>query len=1072
MNERDPLQPDAGRGGMLPRFAVRRPVTTAMIFVAIVTMGAVGFTRLAVDLLPSVDMPRLTIVTGYDGVGAEEIETLITRPIEEALATIQNVERIEGVSMEGTSRVVLQFSWDTDLDSALGDVRANLERVRHRLPDDASQPIAYKFDLGAMPVMFLSLSSEGMDPRQLRMLADDRLKVALERVEGVARVDVRGGLQRQIHVDLISERLAAYGVSPQTVVSALRRENQDVPGGSVHDGDRELILKTSGELRSLEQLSSVIVTYRPEGPVRLSDLASVRDAAEERRNVVWIDQAEGIRLSVSKLDGANTVDVARRLRSEVERLDKSMDDVSLRILVDTAEFIEASVTSVQQAAAVGGVLAVIILLLFLRDIRATLIIAAAIPISVIGTFALMDIAGVTLNVISFGGLALGIGMLVDSAIVILENIVRHRDDLARRVDEDSRDEPWGSSAGGAERSLDPREAAVEGSREVASAVTASTFTTLTVFVPVVFLGGFVAIFFGQLAMVVVFSLACALLVALTLVPMLASRLPPRKPGSTLGSGPIMLRIERLYRRFIAWLLRRKWVALLVALFMLGGAFGMVAFGLVATELAPDTDEGDVRVNVELPPGTRLEVTEVVMRGIEARVRAAVPEAEAIFTTIGPRGGWAAGSNVASLRVRMVDQSERSRSSAQVAAELRPLLAGYPDARVRVRPGGGLWIFRVLRGGGDRLQVDITGYDLETGADLARQVADIMRGLEEVADARVSREYGASELGMNVDWERAAAMGLSPSAVGDAVRSYVLGSVATHLREGGDEYRVIVRLAEDDRRHIEQVMDLPLFPPGGGQVPIRSVASVTEQPGTVAIQRRAQERIIYVTGTLADPDTDLGSVAREVERRIRSEVVVPEGFHLSMGGERREQDETFGGLMLGLILAMALVYMVMAAQFESLVQPFIIMFAVPLASLGVVLSLVITGTSFNMYSFLGAIVLVGIVVNNAIVLVDYTNMLRREKGYGVVDAVLEGTRRRLRPIIMTTATTSLALVPVAMGIGEGGDLNAPLARVVVGGLLSASLVTLVVIPAAYAFIEERRERRALRRAARGQARSQA
>ncbi|MFW5878271.1 MAG: efflux RND transporter permease subunit, partial [Myxococcota bacterium] len=783
---------------------------------------------------------------------------------------------------------------------------------------------------------------------------------------------------------------------------------------------------------------------REEGPVRLSDVARVSDAAEEQRNIVLIEGAPGIRLTVRKLDGANTVDVSKRLREEVRRLDEDMPDVSLSILTDTAEFIEDSISSVKSAALVGGLLAVLVLLLFLGEIRATLVIATAIPISVIGTFALMDFAGITLNIVSFGGLALGIGMLVDSAIVILENIFRHR---AQNPD------------------LDPTESAIEGSREVSSAVTASTLTTLTVFVPVIFLGGFVGVFFGQLALVVVFSLACALLVALTLVPMLAGRLPRGKSASK-GSGPILRRLVSAYCVFVAWLMRRKWVAIMVALVMVGGAYGMVAAGLVSTELMPETDEGTVSISVEMPPGTRLEVTKDVIDQVEARVRQAVPELDVLFTAIGPRGPWSsAGGNYGSLNLRLVDLEERSRSSAEIAAALRPLLMSIPDAKIRVRPGGGLWIFRMLRGGGDRLQVDIRGYDLETGADLAQQVVDIMRSVEGVADAQSSRELGGAELAVHVDWERASSLGVSPAAVGQAIQRYVLGTTATYLREGGDEYRVVVRLAEQDRRYIEQMLDLPLFIPGGGQVPIRSVARVEEQAGALSIQREGQERVINVTGTLDGEHVDLGAVSSEVERRINSEIIEPPGFHLEMGGESREQERTFGGLLIGFVLALALVYMVMAAQFESLVQPFIIMFAVPLASIGVTTALVVTGTSFNMYSFLGVIVLVGIVVNNAIVLVDYMNLLRREKRYEVVAAVVEGTRRRLRPIIMTTATTCLALVPVALGMGEGGDLNAPLARVVVGGLLSSAVVSLVVVPAIYGFIEERRARREQRKAAR-------
>lgn len=1024
----------------LPERAVSRPVLTTMVFVAVVALGAVSLSRLPIDLLPKLDFPSISIFTTYEGVGPEEIETLITRPIEEAVSTVQGVDRVESFSAEGRSRVSLRFTWGTELDTALNDVRAAVEQTRDELPEDAETPIIFKFDLASFPIMFLLLSGD-MDPWRLRQLAEDTISYRLERVEGVAAVEVRGGQRREIHVDLDGDRLSALGITAAEVADALRRDNVNLPAGDVLDRGDEVIVRTLGEFESLGQMERVVVAVRDGRPVRVRDLGRVIDAVEEPTNVVYVDGQPGIRLAVSRLPDANTVAVADRVRAEVERINEEIPGVRIRASFDTSTYIRRSIASVEQGVATGALLAVVVLFVFLRSFRTTAIVGVAIPIAIIATFALMDLGGFTLNMISFGGLALGVGMLVDNSIVILENIQRHR-----------------------EAGAPPMRAAVDGSSEVSTAIVASTMTTLCIFVPVVFMEGFAGIFFSQMAYVVSFALLCSLAVALTLVPVLASRMGGVAAGAeeSAFSRALRLPFERLegaYAALLAAALRRRWVVYVAALGLLGGAAYLARF--VGVELMPAGDESEVRIEAELPVGTPLERTTEVMQQVDEIARRELPEADISMFIAGPGGFWSsAGGNAASARIGLVPISERRRSSEEAATALRPKLAPIPDLRAKVRAGEGFFIFKMLRGTDDRLAVDVRGFDLETSARIAKSVEAVMDEVPGVADVDVDREEGSREAVVRIDGDRAADLGLSVGEIGDAVSTYVLGKAATYFREGGDEFKIRVQLREEDRQSAAQLERLPIIAKDGRRFTLGDVAAVERREGPVSIRRLNQERIVTVSGGLEG--RDLGSVVRDLEPRLGElRRDLPQGYTVAMGGESAEQARSFAQLALGLLLALGLVYMVMASLFESFLHPFVMLLSVPFAAIGVVVTLVATGTTFNVNSFLGAIVLVGVVVNNAIVLVDYTNLMRRRLDVPLAEAVVEAGRRRLRPILMTTLTTALGLVPVALGLSEGGELQSPLARVVVGGLVGSTLITLFFVPCLYTTLESRRERRGAR-----------
>ncbi len=1030
----------------LPDFAIRRPVTTLMISLVAVLLGAIAFVRIPVDLMPEVVYPTLSVQAIYEGVAPEEMETLVTRPLEEAFAAAPGVEEITSTSTEGQAFVRVGFAYGEDLDEAANELRSRLDRRRGNLPEDMEPPVIFKFDVSQFPIMFLTVSADDMDPKALRHFVEKSLQYRLERVPGVAQFTVRGGLRREIHVDLDLKKLRALDMDVAQVVQIIQRENLNRPVGPVREGRFEVLLRTHGEFDNLDELRGIVITTRNGVPIYLRDIATVEDSHEEIRYLVSVNGKPSIRLYVYKQSGANTVKVSEAVWKEIDQIHRDFPNIHITATRDTADFIKASISNLEQAAMLGAFLAVAVLMFFLRSFASTLIIGTAIPLAVISTFALMYFNGFTLNTISFGGLALGVGMLVDNSIVVLENIYRHREEGRSR-----------------------REAASKGSKEVAMAITASTLTTVAVFVPVLFISGMSGQQFQQLAWVVSFALLCSLVAALTIVPTLCARLLPR-PGNGVQkkglvgvldrfAGGSLARLTRGYERLLGWALNHRLSVVFGAVFLF--AIAVYLLPLIGVELQPEVDEGEIRIRVELEPGTRVEVTDSVMQRLAAIAREEVPEAKYIQVESGSsspfRGG---GQNTGDLGISLVPQSERDRSSQEIAAELRRKLSAEPGMSVQVRAGGGLFS-RLTRFGsseGDRLEVEVRGHDLDILTALAEQVRERMLATPGVTDAEISRKPGLPEMQISVDRPKASSMGLNVSDVADTLETAIGGRRASFYREEGDEYQILVRLREQDRMELAKVGQIPITTPIGRTIPAESIVKMRRQEGPVSITRADQERIIAVSGAIAG--RDLGSIVADLEGSLR-DIDRPDGYEIVFGGEWEEQQKAFRELTFAAILAIVLVYMVMASQFESLRDPFIILLSIPLAAIGVTGLLLITETTFNIQGFLGVIVLVGIVVNNAIVLVDYTNLLRREYGLPLREAVMQAGRNRLRPILMTTITTVLGLLPMSLGLGEGGELQAPLARVVIGGLTTSTLITLVFIPVVYMILEERTERAAVR-----------
>lgn len=1018
----------------LTDLAIRRPVLITVVFLIITLLGGVSFLRLPVDLMPDVSFPTLTVQTTYGGVGPEEMEELVSIPLERALSATPGIEEITSTSSEGNSRIRLSFAWGTDLDAATDEVRARLDRARGQLPNDADTPTVFKFDVSDFPIIFMGVSGD-MDPRELREFTDKQLKYRFERIAGVAQANVWGGLSREIHVNLDRSQMHALRINPNQVITALRRENVNEPVGQVVEGDFEVLMRTQGEYVTLDEIRRTMVTRRGGKPVYISDIAEVEDSHQEIRNLVRVDGRPGLRMGIWKQSGANTVDVAKEVQKEIERANQDFAHIHISSIRDSSKFIESAVANVRNAALYGSILAVFVLLLFLRNFRSTLVVAISIPISVIATFGLMYFYGFTLNTVTFGGLALGVGVLVDNAIVVLENIFRHRQE-------------------GVER----KEAARRGTKEVALAITASTLTTIVVFLPVVFMSGVTGIIFQQLAWVVSFALFSSLLVSLTLVPLLSSRfVRVREPNpKSLLYGVVhamalgLEALDKTYAQAIRWSLRHPGLIIFATLVVLLSSALLLPF--IGLELEPETDEGEVMINLELAEGTRLEVTEQFALRAEEMVKEQVPEIQNLMTEVGSQGGWrTATTHTISMRVSLTPKSERTRSSQEIARALQPSFARLPGIVTRIRATGGGYMRRMGQGGGDRLSLDIRGYDLDQSFNLAVQLKRMAESIEGVSDARISRSAGRPESHIMIDRDKASTMGLSVSDIATTIRTSVGGTRATYFREGGEEYEILVRYQEKDRLSSEDVWAIPIQTPGGLVVPLQSLVRFERREGPLAIQRKDQQRVVTVLANLSGT-RDIGSIVAEYQQKIRS-LNVPPDLAIVFSGEWEEQQEAFFFLQLSFLLAVILVYLVMSAQFESFRYPFLIMFSLPLASIGVVLALFLTDTSFNIQAFVGVIMLVGIAVNNAIVLVDYVLQLQRDHGFSLEDSLVTGGRRRLRPILMTTLTTVLGLSPMALGLGEGAELQAPMARVLIGGLLSSSLITLFLVPTLFLTMEK-------------------
>ncbi len=1015
----------------LARFTVSRPVFTTMVTLIAVIVGAVSLSRLPIDLMPEVTYPTLTISSTYENASPEEIEELITRPIEQAVAAVAGVESINSNSSEGISNVRVSFAWGIDIDVAANDLRDRLDRIIHLLPDDITRPQVRKFDLSATPVLFLGAASS-LDPLELRRLIDEQMSFRVERVPGVASLEVWGGLEREIQINILPDKVAALDLTLETIRQAVRDANITLPAGEIERGRLEVTLRTPGQFSSIAELAATVLAVRDGAPITLDQVAEIADTHRKVAQIVRINNQPGIRLAVRKQPDANTVQVARAVLAEIDRLNRDFPQVQIVPIIDFSEYIQRSIDNVSRSMLYGGALASLVLLFFLRSIRSTLVVVVAIPVSVVATFALVYFGGFTLNLMTLGGLALGVGMMVDSAIVVLENIARLRD----------------------RQGLAGPEAAVEGTGEVAAAIVAGTLTTLVIFVPMLFAEQLSGILFRQLALVVGFALLAALVVALTLTPMLAARLvqpPAAVEADRRGARALLVRSANAFFRGLengyaaslqrAMANRGPVIVLFAAIFLLS----LLLLTQLGSEFLPQADEGQVRISVEMETGTQLAVLDAKTREVERIVLPAVPEIRASVVQVGGSSFRTGAPSNADIRLALVPMRERQRSSEQIATDLRKLLQKIPGAQVRTRTGG-LFILRLASGGEDeRLNIEVRGFELDLLDQMARQVRNAISTVEGIADLRLSREGGVPLQLLRIDRQRAADLGLSVAAIGRTIETALAGSTAGQFRDGGNEYRIFLRLQDVEKLDFEDILNITVRNAQGDFVALRNVVQVERAEGPLTIERQDQQRVSRVQGNLSG--RDMGSVVAEIRQRL-AEIPVPRGIDITFGGDYEEQEKAFGEMTIGLILAVALVYMVMACLYESLRDPLIVMFSVPMALIGVVAMLLFTGTTLNAQSYIGAIMLVGIVVNNAILIVDQASRLQRRQGFSAYDAAMEAGCRRMRPILMTTLTTTFAMLPLALGLGEGSEQQAPMARAVVGGLLSSAFITLLLIPVLY------------------------
>ena len=1053
----------------LIEFSTRRPVSVFIFAVAAVVFGAVAFNDLATDLLPDISYPSVAVRTTYEGAAPLEVESLISRPVENAVGVVNNVVRVISSSRADVSEVTLEFAWDTNMDLAALDVRERLDMLQ--LPVDAERPILLRYDPALDPILRLGLYGEA-DLVRLRLIAEEQVKRALERIEGVAAVVVSGGLEEEIQVELDERRLASLGLTAELVVNRLAAENVNLTGGRLREGQTEYLVRTVNEWLRPEALERIVLRSAGGATVRLEDVATVVRGFKERELITRINGRESVEVAVYKEGGTNTVTVSDLVRGNLDELRTRLRQVDpaleIAVMTDQARYIRESITEVLRTALYGGALAILVLFFFLRSWKTTLIIGAAIPVSVIATFFLMYVSDISLNIMSLGGLTLGIGLLVDNSIVVLEAIQRRRDE-----------------------GLDEVQAAQAGAGEVSRAVVASTLTTICVFVPIVFVEGIAGQLFGDQALTVTFSLLVSLLVALTLIPMLASRDFSRAIAAgdepAAGKQPLLVRwisavlyavtvsltrvvkgaarlfagalrllfapfltlfhtgldaLTRSYSRALDGVLAHPVPTVLVALLLLAGSLSL--FPRLGRELVPELIQGEFFVNTELPPGTHLDLTQRRMALLESYAQG-LDDVVAVYAIAGASNeqGGVAGErreNIAQLTLTVAPPVSREKEERMMAG-LRTALDRQSELTYRFgRPA--YFSFRTP------IELEIRGFNLALLKRVADDLTERLRRIPGLTDVKSSTEGGNPELQIRFDRERLAFHGLALSDVASVVRAKVQGTVATDIQR--DDRTIDIRLwaREEFRDSVEDLRNLTVHQVAGSAIPLSSVATVEEVEGPAEIRRAEGERVAVISANLAGQD--LASVSDEITRAVSS-VHLPAGFDWHLGGQRQEMETSFNSMRLAIFLAIFMVYLVMASQFESLLHPFVILFSVPFALIGLLLTLYLFNVTVSIVVLIGGILLAGIVVNNAIILVDYTNRLRRD-GMAKIDALKLAGRVRLRPILMTTATTVLGLLPMALGLGAGAELRGPMALAVIGGLITSTLLTLLIIPAVYSLLD--------------------
>ncbi|HKL19058.1 MAG TPA: efflux RND transporter permease subunit [Halalkalibaculum sp.] len=1062
----------------LARKAVERPVTFFMISLIVIGFGLFGLSNLRLNLYPDVSFPTITVYTTYEGVAPEDMETLITRPIEEAVGSISGVRRVRSLSSQGASVVKLNFNWGTDLYIAESDVRKELDFVRRRVPDDAEQPIVFSYDPNQEPIVVLTLTSSIRSPRELRTIAKQQLEQRLERIPGIASSETSGGYERQINIELSNEQVRSYGLSISTVANKLREENIQVPAGELIEGNTVYSLRTIGEFKNVDQIRNTIIAVRDGQTLLLEDIAKVEDGVAQPIGNVHVDGEDGVILNVYRQSDANVVTAANQVVGSIEDLQEIIpDDVKIDVLTNKANFIEMSIDNLLLTGLQAVILVVLILLAFLRSSRSALIIAISIPISIIATFSIMDWAELSLNIISLSGLTLAVGLVVDDAVVVLENIFRFK-----------------------EEGKDAKSSAIFGAQEVAVPVVISTLTTLVVFIPILFVPGIAGFLFRDLALTISFALSVSSIVALSLIPMMSSQLLSQKTAekasqSYLGrllewsrgsiykrilASPLLLigaliyplfrlfkvigektghffkntvgpvftnaldRLEEWYRKTLDGFVYRSGTVVMSAFVLF--VLTLPLFYTLGGEFFPRVDENAFTLDVQREPGVSLFELERTITQVESIINEEVPEARLIVSDFGDKEGIEGADNPGgyqgTVRVELVPQSERSRSQANIVSDLLVELesvAGAEIKEVREDP--------LSPEGENGLIVQIYGYNPQTKQDISDAVKQRLRDINGIVNVFSTADEGRPELRVSMDRERISRLGMSTSQVANALSNAVKGNLATTYVDQGIEFEVLVQLKPGDKAQTTDLTNLQIETPDGGFVPLGNLARIERFSGPTNILRINQERVTEVTADLSD--IDMGTASARTRASL-NEIEWPEGYRYEIAGSAEDQAASFNYLMIAFMIAGILTYMVMASQFESLVEPFIIILTIPLALTGVLVMLWATGTSISVTSMVGLILLSGIVVNNGIVMIDYIKILQA-RDLTRHKAIVTGATRRLRPILMTAFTTILSMVPLALEIGSGSETWSPMARTVIGGLTMSTLLMLFVVPCMYNII---------------------
>jgi HAE1 family hydrophobic/amphiphilic exporter-1 len=1025
--------------------AVKKPVTTLMIFIGIIVFGIYSFVYIPIDFFPEMEPPIITVFTYYSGASATDIEENITSTLENSFSTLTNLKKITSSSKDNLSLILLEFEWGKNLDEATNEIRDALNRIERFLPEDSEEPNIFKFSTSVMPIMMLSATAEESYPAITDIL-EEKIVNPLNRIEGVGAVTILGGPQRAIMVDIDPRKLDAYNMSLEQLAAIIGAENLNLPSGNIEMDQLDYPLRVKGEFTGSDNFKNIIITNYDGKPVYLSDIASVKDSLKKTTLDERTNGRQGVRIMLQKQTGANTVAVARKVKDKIERMKSSLpEDIQIDSIFDTSEYIVNSISNLSVTLFYAALFVILVVLFFLGRWRATFIIILTIPVSLIGAFIFLYLTGDSINIISLSALTIAIGMVVDDAIVVLENITHN-----------------------IEKGSYPREASIYGTNEVALAVIATTLTVIAVFLPLTMIGGFTGEMFKPLGFIVCITISTSTIAALSLTPMLASQILILKKYKiksfsgklSLLNKKVLAALDNFYERTLSWAVRHKKLVIIMCFSIF--VISIILVGIVGAEFMPPSDNGQINVNVELAQGIKLDETKKITRQIEKIIADTYPEVDIVSSSAGAGDASSlssvfteSASYIINLFLGLPPIDERQKDIFEIADLLRDDLKQIPEiAKFNVDPGGSRGSM-FGSGGGNIFEIKIFGYDIDKTNIVAEKIAEYLNEIEGTRDILISRKQEKPELQIVFDREKLAAAGLNTTTAAMAVRNRINGLISTTYREEGEEYDVIVRYEEEFRNSTVDIENITIMNQRGQLIKLKEVGGIEQFYSPPNIDREDKERVVNVSALVAG--SDLRTIKSELDKKMVN-FTIPQGVDLEVGGSVEEMQESFRDLGLLLVLTILLVYIVMAAQFESFREPFIIMFSLPFAFTGVFLALFITNTTLSVISFIGAVMLVGIVVKNGIVLVDYTNILR-DRGLPLAQAVVKGGRSRLRPVLMTTLTTLLAMVPLTLAKGEGAESWRPMGIAIIGGLLFSTLITLIIVPVIYSIFGAARIKRA-------------